>query len=134
MFLQTMSREQNVVIHIVEGAEVDDAIVIRIKSVRVTNGNFHRDDSPVESRFVGDPLVATKCPGCGETKVVGTGPKSVRCSKCGNDVTPFVFTNDYTITFDFNRHLGVTLYKEAAEEAVDQCHSFMNIPEKSVQT
>lgn len=122
----------------VEGAEVGDAIAIRIKSVQVTSmGTSSGNDSPVEGRFVGDPFVAVKCPGCGElypeTKVVGTGPESVRCSKCGTDVTPFVFTNGYTIAFDSNRQVGVTLHKEAAEEAASQGRAFMNTPEKSVQ-
>ncbi|WP_053367640.1 acetamidase/formamidase family protein [Bacillus sp. FJAT-27245] len=122
----------------VEGAEVGDAIAIRIKSIEVTSmGTSSGNDSPVEGRFVGDPFVAVKCPGCGtlypDTKVVGSGPESVRCANCDTDVTPFIFTHGYTIAFDSDRKVGVTLNKDAAEEAAAQGRSFMNTPENSVQ-
>lgn len=48
-------------------------------------------------------------------------------------MTPFVFTNGYTIAFDSNRSVGVTLHKEAAEEIAKDGRSYMSTPEKSVQ-
>ena len=122
----------------VEGAEVGDAIAIRIKSIQVTSmGTSSGNDSPVEGRFVGDPFVAVKCPGCGtlypDTKIVGIGPESIRCANCDTDVTPFIFSNGYTIAFDSDRKVGVTLNKKAAEEAANLGRQFMNTPENSVQ-
>ena len=50
----------------VEGAEPGDAIVIRIKSVEVTSlATASGNDKPIAGRFLGDPFVAVKCPGCG---------------------------------------------------------------------
>lgn len=122
----------------VEGAEVGDAIAIRIKSIQVTSmATSSGNDKPVDGRFVGDPFVAVKCPGCGElypeTKIEGTGPESIRCTNCGTDVTPFVFTNGYTIAFDSKRSVGVTLPKEAAEKIARDGHTYMKTPENSVQ-
>ncbi|NHM29080.1 acetamidase/formamidase family protein [Neobacillus terrae] len=122
----------------VEGAEVGDAIVISIKSIRVTSAaTASGNDSPVEGRFVGDPFVAVKCPECGtlypETRIEGVGPESIRCANCGADVTPFVFTNGYTIAFDENSQVGVTLPKEAAEQIARDGHSYMATPDNSVQ-
>lgn len=122
----------------VEGAEVGDAIAIRIKSIEVTSmGTSSGNDAPVEGRFLGDPFVAVKCPNCGElypdTVIKGVGPEAIRCKNCGEDVTPFVFTNGYTIAFDSNRTVGVTLHKEAAEEIAKEGRSFMSTPENSVQ-
>lgn len=62
----------------VEGAEVGDAIAIRIKSIKVTSAvTASGNDRPVEGRFVGDPFVAVKCPGCQtlypETRIEGIG-------------------------------------------------------------
>jgi formamidase len=122
----------------VEGAEVGDAIAIRIKSIQVTSiATSSGNDKPVEGRFIGDPFIAVKCPGCGElypeTVINGIGPKAICCSKCGHDVTPFVFTNGYTIAFDSNRKIGVTLGKEAAEKIAKDGRAYMNTPEISVQ-
>ncbi len=122
----------------VEGAEVGDAIAIRIKSVQVTSmATSSGNDRPVDGRFVGDPFVAVKCPGCGElypeTKIEGTGPEAIRCSNCGEDVTPFVFTNGYTMAFDSNRTVGVTVDEAASKYIAEHGKSFMATPENSVQ-
>jgi formamidase len=122
----------------VEGAKVGDAVAIRIKSIQVTSiATSSGNDKPVEGRFLGDPFVAVKCPNCGtlypETRIEGTGPEAIRCVTCGEDVTPFVFTNGYTMAFDSNRNVGITLHKEAAEEVARDGRSSMSTPENSVQ-
>ncbi|WP_409304071.1 acetamidase/formamidase family protein [Peribacillus sp. SCS-155] len=122
----------------VEGAEVGDAVAIKINSIQVTSiVTSSGNDKPVEGRFIGDPFVAVKCTECGEmhpeTKIEGTGPESIRCKQCGADVTPFVFTNGYTIAFDQDRKIGVTLNKEAAEKVAADGKHYMSIPENSVQ-
>lgn len=122
----------------VEGAEVGDAIAIRIKAIQVTSvATASGNDQPVDGRFLGDPFVAVKCPNCGElypeTRIEGVGPEAIRCIHCGQDVTPFVFTNGYTIAFDSNKKVGVTLHKEAAEEIAKDGRSYMSTPENSVQ-
>ncbi|MCP8971047.1 acetamidase/formamidase family protein [Ectobacillus ponti] len=122
----------------VEGAEVGDAIAIHIRSIRVTStATASGNDRPVEGRFLGDPFVAVKCPECGtlypETKIVGVGPEAIRCANCEADVTPFVFTNGYTIAFNEDRTVGVTLPQEAAEQIARDGHAFMATPENSVQ-
>ncbi|MDQ0177118.1 acetamidase/formamidase family protein [Bacillus chungangensis] len=122
----------------VEGAEVGDAIVIKIKSIKVTSQvTSSGNDSPVEGRFLGDPFVAGKCPECGEinpeTKIEGIGQEAIRCANCGADVTPFIFTNGYTIAFDHDKELGVTLHKEAAEKVAQDGRDYMSTPENSIQ-
>jgi formamidase len=122
----------------VEGAEVGDAIAIKIKSIRVTSiVTSSGNDKPMEGRFVGDPFVAVKCPQCGtmypETKIEGIGPEAIRCVNCGADVTPFVFTNGYTMAFDSNKRVGITLHKEAAEHIAQQGRYYMATPDNSVQ-
>src|SRR5690625_5004172 len=122
----------------VEGAEVGDAIAIHIKSIEVTSAvTASGNDAPVEGRFVGDPFVAGKCPECGtlnpETVVEGIGQKAIRCKKCRADITPFIFTNAYTMTFNEKKSVGVTLNKEAAEKAAHDAKEYMNTPENSIQ-
>lgn len=122
----------------VEGAEVGDAIAIHIKSIEVTSiATASGNDQPVDGRFVGDPFVAVKCPGCGtlhpETVIEGIGQKAIRCKSCGEDVTPFVFTNAYTIAFNPTKSVGITLNKEGAEKVARNGKHFMETPENSIQ-
>ena len=122
----------------VEGAEVGDAIAIKINRIQVTSTvTSSGNDQPVTGRFNGDPFVEAKCPECGalheETVIKGIGPESIRCKNCGADVTPFVFTNGYTIAFDPDRKIGITLHQEGAEKAAKDGHYYMSTPENSVQ-
>ncbi len=122
----------------VAGAEVGDAIAIRIKEINVTSmATSSGNDLAVEGRFKGDPYCAAVCAGCGtshpETLLNGIGPEAVRCAECGADATPFTFTSGYTIAFDSARTIGVTLPQKPAEELAKEARRFAAIPDNSVQ-
>lgn len=77
----------------VEGAEVGDAIAIRIRSIRVTSiATASGNDETVEGRFLGDPFVAAKCPQCGtlhpETRVEESVPGRFDVSAAGRRQLP----------------------------------------------
>ncbi|MBD8034339.1 MULTISPECIES: acetamidase/formamidase family protein [Solibacillus] len=122
----------------VEGAEVGDAIVIQIKSVQVTSiaTSSGTDEAQVD-RFIGDPFVKVKCPGCGKlhptTIVQGIGQESVKCVTCGTDTTPFKISNGYTMAFNPKGDIGLTVGREAARRIAQDAKNFMRTPEKSVQ-
>lgn len=89
----------------VEGAEVGDAIAIHIKNVDVTSTvTGSGNDEPVIGRFTDDTFVDAKCPECGivnpETVMKGIGEKTVHCSNGDTDITLFVFTHAYSMTFN----------------------------------
>jgi acetamidase/formamidase len=122
----------------VAGAELGDAIAIRIKDVEVTSlATASGNDQPMEGRFNGDPYCAPVCPGCGtewpETRVEGIGQESIRCSNCGADATPFTFTNGYTIAFDELHTVGLTMPGDAAVSFARQSAHFAALPDRSVQ-
>src|SRR5690606_21042537 len=122
----------------VEGAEVGDAIAIRIRDITVTSlATASGNDRWMEGRFVDDPYVAGKCPQCGtlypETRLEGIGQSAVRCAKCGADATPFTFTNGYTMVFDPTRRIGVTVNREAAERIARDAERYAALPGNSVQ-
>ncbi|MDZ5711448.1 acetamidase/formamidase family protein [Jeotgalibacillus haloalkalitolerans] len=122
----------------VEGAEPGDAIVIKIHSINVTSlATASGNDAPVDGRFLGDPFVAVKCPECGtmypDTVIEGIGQEAIRCANCHADVTPFVFTNGYTISFSEHGDVGVTMSKESAETIARDGRHYMKTPDASVQ-
>ena len=122
----------------VAGAQVGDAIAIRIRGIDVTSlATSSGNDLPMEGRFNGDPYCAPVCPGCGAewpaTRLDGIGPTAVRCAACGSECTPFTFTNGYTIAFDERRRVGVTLAAERAQELADDAARAAALPDNSVQ-
>lgn len=122
----------------VAGAEVGDAIALRIKDIVVTSvATASGNDQWMEGRFFGDPYVAGKCPECHtlypETRIEGIGQEAIRCDNCGADATPFTFTNGYTIAFDEARRMGVTLNEAAAEEIAGDAKRYAALPENSKQ-
>jgi acetamidase/formamidase len=120
----------------VEGAEVGDAIAIRIKEIAVTSlATSSGNDQAMEGRFNGDPYCAPVCPGCGlewpETRLDGIGETAVRCVACGADATPFTFTNGYTVAFD--GQLGVTVGSDRAAELAHDAARAAALPDNSIQ-
>src|SRR5215208_219578 len=119
----------------IEGADVGDAVAIRIRDIAVTStATASGNDQPMEGRFNGDPYCAAVCPGCGtewpETRLAGIGEEAVRCASCGADCTPFVFTNGYTIAFDERRRVGVTLPGAQAEQMAREAARAAALPDK----
>lgn len=122
----------------VANAEVGDAIVLRIKSIRVTSiATASGNDRMMTGRFIGDPYVAGYCEETDtlnpETYVEGIGEDAVRYKETGKPASPFTFTNGYTIAFDDNRQIGVTLDKEAAEQIAHTAKTYAAMPEKATQ-
>ncbi len=122
----------------VEGAEVGDAVALDIKRIRITStATTSGTDSPVEGNFVDDPFVAPKCPGCGkvnpETYVEGTGSEAVRCRECDTPVASFRLANGYTMIFDEDYGVGVTVSEDIAEEISRAASAFSALPAESSQ-
>jgi len=122
----------------VAGAEIGDAIAIRIKEITVTSlVTSSGNDKFMDGRFLGDPYVAGQCPGCGmlypKTTLKGIGQTAVRCVKCGADVAPFNFANGYTIAFNDTHTVGVTLHQQAAEAIAKEAGRYAALPENSIQ-
>ncbi len=122
----------------VENAEVGDAIVIYIKSLEVTSQVITSGtDAANEGKFIGDPYVVSYCPTCDipypESEIVGIGKGSIRCKKCGNDVSTFTMTHGYSIAFNEEKDIGITLSKEMSELVAKDAKRYMAIPDASIQ-
>ena len=122
----------------VEGAMPGDAVAIHIESVNVTSkATASGNDTTYPDRFIGDPFVARICPKCGTknppSHLEGTGPDAVRCNNCGAPVSPFAFTNGYTIVFDDTKTLGITLNAEGATKVGENGKEYMQTPDFAIQ-
>jgi acetamidase/formamidase len=122
----------------VEGAEPGDALVVHIEDVEVTSvatstGSMaERDDA-----FGDDPFVDHRCPECGtpwpETVVEGTGEESIRCAECGANASSFGFEYGYTVVFDDDRTVGITVDSEGAHDLAERAEEAMALPPNSRQ-
>ncbi len=117
----------------VEGAEPGDAVVIRIRRIRVTSvATASGTMAFVEGRYTGDPFVARHCPECGAknppTRLEGVGPEAVRCAQCGAEVSPFRVVNGYTIVLDPEKGVAVTVDRGVAEELARDAARVMALP------
>ena len=122
----------------VEGAEVGDALVIQIKSIQVTSlATSSGTDIPMEGRFIGDPFVKVKCPGCGklhpQTEIQGIGQDAIVCKTCQTSTAPFKMTNGYTMAFDQHGRMGLTVGREAARRIATNAKEYMRTPDNSIQ-
>ena len=122
----------------VEGAKVGDAIAITIERVRIRSlATSSGTMITKEAAFGSDPFVDRKCPGCGtawpETRVEGTGEGAIRCVTCGEECSPFGFEEGYTIVFDDDRVVGVTVDARAAHGLALRAREAAGLPEQSEQ-
>ncbi len=122
----------------VEGAQPGDAIAIHIQKIRVTStATASGTMSFVEGRYTGDPFVARYCPECGgekpATRVACIGPEAICCVACGSEVSPFRLSNGYTIVFDDERQVAVTVGRAVAEKLAQDAEKVMALPKESAQ-
>lgn len=122
----------------VDGAEPGDAVAIHIEHIEiVSSATASGADTTNEGHFQGDPFVLATNPITGtkrpKTIVTGVGPDAIRDAETGEPVKPFTVSHGYTIVFDDNRTVGVTVGKEEAERIGANAQEFAKIPAGSVQ-
>lgn len=122
----------------IENSEPGDAVVIRINTLEVTSvATASGHDSFNQGCFNGDPYVAKHCPKCNilnpKTREEGIGQDSVRCIHCGTPIVPFKMEHGYTVVFEKDKSIGVTMDKKQAEEIARKSRQYSMIPEHSTQ-
>ncbi|WP_042662772.1 acetamidase/formamidase family protein [Haloferax sp. ATB1] len=122
----------------VENAEPGDALVVRIKDVEVTSVATSTGSMAERADAFGDdPFVDHRCPECGtpwpETVVEGTGEESIRCAECGANASSFGFEYGYTVVFDDDRTVGITVGADGAHQLAERADEAMALPENSRQ-
>src|SRR6056297_1754877 len=122
----------------VEGASVGDAVAIHIRDMTVTSmATSTGSMAEREDAFGDDPFVDHRCPECGtewpESIVEGTGEDAIKCAECGANASSFGFEYGYTVAFDDDHTVGITLDEDGAHDLADNAAEVMDIPENSRQ-
>lgn len=122
----------------VEGAEVGDAVAIRIRKLQVTSlATSSGVMEFVDGRYVGDPFVAKLCPACGTTSpashIEGIGDDAVHCDECGAEVNAFRFSNGYVIVLDREKQVSLTVGQDVANDLAADAKVNASMPENSGQ-
>lgn len=122
----------------VEGAEIGDAVAIRLKKVRVTSlATSSGVMEFVDGRYIGDPFVAKLCPECGTASppshIEGVGDDAVHCDVCGAEVNAFRFSNGYVIVLDRHNQVSLTVDKAVAERLAEDAATHAALPDQSDQ-
>ncbi len=127
----------------VEGAKVGDAVSLYIEKLeqtsRATTSGTHVG---VDGRYISDPFVANICPTCRDagrhflypdTYLDGVGESAVKCSACHSEVIPFHMVEGYTMVFDEQKDIGVTVAAARAEELARNAREWVVLAEHSTQ-
>jgi formamidase len=122
----------------VEGARVGDALAISIEQMRVLS-LATASGTMITNRaaFGEDPFVDKKCPSCGTawpaSRVEGTGAESIRCTNCGASASPFAFEEGYTIVFDHESGIGLTVDATTAHDFALEAREIAALPKNTRQ-
>jgi formamidase len=122
----------------VAGAQVGDAVALTIRRVTIRSAaTASGTDAGVPARCHGDPYVAPVCPQCGKENpasyVKGIGLQAIRCKACDAEVLPFQVPNGYTMVFDADRKVGLTVNRAAAEQIARHSAEYSGLPTASRQ-
>ena len=127
----------------VAGAAVGDAVALHIEVLeqtsRATTSGTH---TGWDGHYLSDPFVAGICPTCRDagrhflypdTYLDGTGDGAVKCAVCHSEVNPFHMIEAYTMVFDEEKGIGVTVSPERAAEIAGEAREWNALTEHSTQ-
>ncbi len=127
----------------VEGAKVGDAVALSIERLEQTSwATTSGTHVGVDGRYISDPFVANICPTCRDagrhflypdTYLDGIGESAVKCSTCHSEVIPFHMVEGYTMAFDEQKEIGVTVTPARAEELARHARDWVALTEHSTQ-
>jgi len=122
----------------IEGAQPGDALAIFLKDVTVlSRACMSGVDRWVQGSYRTDPCVDARCPGCGrdnpETVIRGIGPECIRCRHCSTPVSPFTVSRGFTMVFDDDTSMGLTVGPAHARRIARRPRPLAHIPPSSRQ-
>ena len=107
-------------------------VVLEIKRITVRSGAAASGThAVVPGRNQGDAAVMAVCPGCGKvnppTYLKGIGAQAVRCQACDAEAIPFISPHGFTMVFDNEKSVGLTLNRSAADQVASRHAEYSGI-------
>lgn len=128
---------------LVEGAEVGDAVALHVETLeQLSQATTSGTHTSWDGRFISDPFVARICPTCREagrsylypdTYLDGIGEGAVKCLACDSEIIPFHMIEGYTMVFDEEKGIGITVAPDRARELALNAREWVVLQEHSTQ-
>lgn len=120
----------------VKNAMPGDAIAITIKKIKVISAYTTSGVSKaIEGRYKIDPTINAICPTCNitnpETYTKGYGEQAIKCKQCNNSIVPQTIEEGYTLIFDQEKKIGISVTKEKIKKIIEELDN--PLPNKSKQ-
>lgn len=122
----------------IEDAKPGDAVAITIQSIEVqssftSSGTGQR----IEGRFEHDPSSFAICPVCNtshpKTYLSGIGEEAIKCETCHSSILPQTIDNGYTLVFDEDQSIGISVPESVAKQIAEQLEERSSLPKNSTQ-
>ncbi len=122
----------------VKGAEAGDVLALHVKGIEImSEASCSGVHELIPERYNKNPFSESLCPGCGilnpGTHVEGTGTDAIKCDNCGAAAAPFNMTYGFTMLFDENKTMGLTVSKGAAQDIAKQYSNYAGLPKEARQ-
>lgn len=127
----------------VAGAEVGDAVIIHVETLEQTSrATTSGTATNVDGAFISDPFIATICPTCRDagrhflypdTYLDGIGEGAVKCTACHTPVGSFRMAEGYTMAFDDEKSIGVTVTPSRARAMARDAREWVALTEHATQ-
>lgn len=127
----------------VEGAKIGDSVALHIETIeQLSEATSSGTSSGWDGRFISDPFIAAICPTCRDagrhflypdTYLDGIGESAVRCKACDSEVIPFHMVEGYTMAFDGEKGIGITVNSDRAKEIARDGRRVMGIHDHAHQ-
>ncbi|MFM0084651.1 acetamidase/formamidase family protein [Paraburkholderia sediminicola] len=122
----------------IAGAEVGDAVALKIQRMRVTSMATSSGVMKfAEGRYHGDPFVPKFCSTCGTehpaSHIEGIGTAAIRCNHCGAEVSAFQFSHGYAIVLDEENQVSLTVNQQVADRLAGNAPQMSAPPELGAQ-
>jgi formamidase len=122
----------------VAGADLGDSIAVQVEQLKqISRATTSGTEEEWDGRGLSDGSVAAICPACRDagrhfrypdTYLEGTGQSALRCSQCHSQIMPFRIRQGYTMVFDLDEGMAVTVTSQRAQQLAADARDWAGLP------
>jgi acetamidase/formamidase len=122
----------------VVGADLGDSIAVHVEELaQISRATTSGTEDEWDGRGLSDGSVAAICPACRDagrhflypdTYLEGTGQSALRCSACHSQIMPFRIRQGYTMVFDLDQDMAITVTSHRAQQLAESARDWAGLP------